>query len=124
MSGHDLEDNLNSNDPMTEKSRALFDRASAGLDPPTANRLRLMRRDAIAGTPLRSTYRWLPLGAAAATVLAVGVAWWLPVRNPPVTTNDSSVSATDQDLLPEDDAEIYDWLGEAPVAVNDTGGSP
>ena len=119
MNGHDLEENPSSNDPMTEESRALFDRASAHLDPATGNRLRLMRRDALAGTRRSAPHRWLPLGAAAATLLGIGMTWWLPQRNAIVVPAVSSNSASDPDLLPEDDVEIYDWLGEAPVAVTD-----
>jgi len=120
MSGHDAEENQPLNDPMTKKSRALFEQASEQLNAATGNRLRLMRRDALAGTRRRMPYRWLPVGAAAATLLGVGMSWWLPQRSAPVVPSTVSVNATDQDLLPEDDTEIYDWLGDAPVAVNDS----
>jgi len=119
MNGHDPEEDQTLNDSMTERSRALFDRASANLEPAIGNRLRLMRREALAGTRPRAPYRWLPLGAAAATLLGIGMTWWLPQRNTTVLPNETSINASDQDLLPEDDAEIYDWLGEAPVAVTD-----
>jgi hypothetical protein len=119
MSGHDPEENQSLNDSMTKKSRTLFDQASGHLDPATGNRLRLMRRDALAGARRRTPYRWLPLGAVAATILGIGMTWWLPQRSATVAPSEASINASDQDLLPEDDAEIYDWLGEAPVAVND-----
>jgi hypothetical protein len=119
MNGHDPEEIQTSDDPMAKQSRALFDRASAQLDPATVQRLRLMRREALAGTRRNAPYRWLPLGAAAAALLGIGMTWWLPQRNAIVTPAVSNSSAGDPDLLPEDDAEIYDWLGEAPVAVND-----
>jgi hypothetical protein len=120
MSGHDPEENQSLNDSITKKSRALFDQASEHPGPATGNRLRLMRRDALAGGTRRAMpYRWLPLGAVAATILGIGMSWWLPQRNAIVAPSEISSNATDQDLLPEDDAEIYDWLGEAPVAVND-----
>ena len=120
MSSHDPEETQALHDAMTKKSRAMFDQASEHLDPATGNRLRLMRRDALAGTPRRTPYRWLPLGAAAAAIFGIGMTWWLPQRSPTMAPSTSSINATDQDLLPEDDAEIYDWLGEAPVAVNDS----
>jgi hypothetical protein len=119
MNSHEPEANQPSNNAMTEKSRTLFARASAQLDPATSNRLGVMRREALAGARPRTPHRWLPLGAAAATLLGIGIGWWLPQRNAAVAPNEISINASDQDLLPEDDAEIYDWLGEAPVAVND-----
>jgi hypothetical protein len=118
MSGHDPVENESMKDPLAKKSRALFDQASELLDPATGNRLRLMRRDALAA-PRRMPYRWLPLGAAAATLLGVGLTWWLPQRGAPALPAAITVSDTDPDLLPDDDTEIYAWLGEAPVATGD-----
>jgi len=120
MSSHDPEENQALNEAMTKKSRALFEQASEHLDSATSNRLRLMRREALAGTPRRTPYRWLPLGAAAAALLGIGMTWWLPQRNAAVTPSVASINASDQDLVPDDDADIYDWLGEAPVAVSDS----
>jgi hypothetical protein len=119
MSGHDLEENESMIEPTTAKSRALFEQASEHLDPAIGNRLRLMRRDALAGARARTPYRWLPLGAAAATLLALGLTWWLPRPGAPVLPAATTANSVDADLLPEDDTEIYAWLGEAPVATND-----
>jgi hypothetical protein len=118
MSGHDPEDNESLNDLLAKKSRTLFDQASGHLDPAIGNRLRLMRREALASARQRMPHRWLPLGAAAATLLGIGLTWWLPQHSATVQPGKTSVNATDQDLLPEDDTEIYTWLGEAPVAVD------
>lgn len=126
MNGHGPEDKQSMKDqenPIAERSRALFNRASEHLDPATGNRLRLMRRDVLAGNGQRRPQRWLPLAFAAAMMLAIGASWWLPQRSATwsagETTVHASANTSDQDLLPEDDTEIYAWLGDAPVAVND-----
>lgn len=119
MNSHGPEENEPMNDPLAKKSRALFEQASEHLDPATGNRLRLMRRDALAGTRRRTPYRWIPIGAAAAMMLGVGLTWWLPQRNAPALPVATTANAADPDLLPDDDTEIYAWLGDAPVAVND-----
>jgi hypothetical protein len=121
MSSHEREQNRSTNDPMTKKMREVFDLASDSVDPATGNRLRLMRRDALAnGAPRRSPYRWFPLGAAAAAILGVGLTWWLPQQRAVNSPAENNLAATDPDLLPDDDTEIYTWLGDAPVATNDT----
>lgn len=105
-------------DPLTEKSRALFDRASEHLDLATGNRLRRMRRAALAREHGHPGRQWLPLGVAAAALLAIGLAWWPTQRDTPVLPA-STATAVDQEPLPDEDTELYAWLGEAPVATED-----
>lgn len=107
------------NDPIASKAKALFDRASARLDTATANRLRLMRRDAQASTARRSLGALLPIGATAAAVLAVGIAWWLPRGEPVVQPTPAvAIEAAQDAYLTDEDADVYDWLAEAPVATD------
>ncbi|HMB55728.1 MAG TPA: hypothetical protein VKM35_00800 [Arenimonas sp.] len=112
MSGHDPNDN-DLNQPRADAARALFDRASARLDTATANRLRLARREALSAPRHRPMF--LPVGAAAAAVLAIGLVWWLPKPAVDVAPTTAETS-TDPALLGEDDTELYAWLGDAPVA--------
>lgn len=111
---------MNEQDPTTRRARELFERASDGLDSAAANRLRISRRVALASPPMR---RWAPL-AAAASLLALGLAWWLP-RQAPAPTVESTPSPADAAALDSDeDSEIYAWLSDAPVAPDtDQGGA-
>jgi hypothetical protein len=98
-------------------AKALFEQATQRLDPASANRLRLARRAALAGDggqARRAT--WRPALAAAA-VLALGLAWWLPRHRTQTETAPPAVAA-DEALPPEveEDSELYAWLAEAPVA--------
>ena len=107
-------------DPLTEKSRVLFDRASEHLDLATGNRLRRMRRAALARKHWHPGRQWLPVGVAAAALLAIGLAWWPAQRGTPVLpANTAPATAADQEPLPDEDTELYAWLGEAPVATED-----
>jgi hypothetical protein len=151
------------NDPLARRARAVFASASDDLDPAAANRLRLARRAALAGPPMRRP-AFAPIAGAIAIALA---ALWLwprthapatapatvavqpprPVATPaPVTTvppaaptpdapdvaagTDAPVLATEapddefaDDALElgedEEDAEVYAWLADAPVAPDD-----
>lgn len=105
---------------IDEKARALFERASHRLDLATANRLRQSRRLTLS-KPSRRTRRLLPL-AAAASLLVLGLAWWLPQR-PPTVVAASTPGAPDVALIATDeDSDIYSWLGDAPVAPDDNAG--
>ena len=101
---------------IAAQARESFGQAVDSLDAGTANRLRLFRREAL-GSPRRRVRAWLlPIGAVAATVLVLTINWRAPAANPP---NDPIVV---EDLAPlefptEDEAELYAWLGEAPVAT-------
>jgi len=115
MTGHDPE-----HDDKLPAARALFERASANLDPAMANRLRLVRRAAQSPAP-RVRAAWVPAGAAMAAFVAVGLAWWLP--EPAATTGavaGSPMGAPPEWIATDEDADLYAWLGEAPVAIDKT----
>ena len=106
---------MNSHEDISKKSRALFEHSLETLDTATANRLRLMRRDALSQTtPSRFKMFLLPAGATLA--LALGLAIFLPQMQ-------SSDNFTEQDVVyvsAQDDAdtELLDWLAEAPIDVS------
>ena len=108
---------MNDIDPKT-----LFEDAARRLDPATANRLRLARRAALAGEPAPRV-PWLPT-LAAATVLVLGLAWWLPQRlAAPAPATPVAASVDDAAVLSEvdEDTDMYAWLAEAPVASDADG---
>lgn len=120
MNGHDPDHDMPRPPAGLTNSRELFERSVERIDAATGNRLRLMRRDALAGARQRRA-RWLAPGVTAALVLLLaGLAWWLPA--PP----EQAAAALPPEILdggeavfPGDkDAEMYAWLGEAPVAVD------
>ena len=105
------------------QARALFERSVRDLDDAAVKRLRLARRAALAGAQESPpAWRGWPAGLATAAVLAVGVAWWWPQPPASVTQQAPVAAATEADaeepVLAEagDDADLYAWLGEAPVA--------
>jgi hypothetical protein len=118
---------------LDAKARALFERSVEQLDEASVRRLRLARRSALAGRAPVPRWRAWPAGLAglaglaAATVLAFGLAWWLPrtrVAAPPAPLARVTAPAAepaDDALLAEgdEDADLYAWLGEAPVAAED-----
>jgi len=99
--------------------RALFERASERLDQGMAFRLRRAREAALQGRPARRPAWGVPAGAFAAAVLALGLAWWLPTTQPgPSAVGPDSLAVEDIDaLVVAEDAELYAWLAEAPVAA-------
>lgn len=121
-----------------DAARSRFEHAVESLPAATANRLRLARRAALAGkAPAGAARRWaVPLGAAAALLL--GIAWWrqVPVAEPAATVADSAVAQAAAsgtmsdskavsavvDLPSEDEADLYAWMADTPVA-NDARGS-
>jgi hypothetical protein len=112
---------------MDAKARALFERSVQQLDEASVRRLRLARRAALAGRAPVPHWRAWPAGLAAAAVLALGLVWWLP-RDPPAPQPAQHVAASaavrapaDEPVLAEadEDADLYAWLGEAPVATDD-----
>ncbi len=116
---------MNRPDPITDRARDLFERASDGLDQGMAFRLRRARHDAQQPRPTRRAVpMMLPAGAFAAAVLALGLAWWRPqpVAVAPVADPVVAVSTAELDaLVIEEDTELYAWLAEAPVATVATG---
>ena len=103
---------------IRSRARESFEQSVAGLDQATGNRLRLMRREAIAGARPKAVTWGLPMAAAAVAILSIGLAWRtdnLPSAPPtPAAGTGDEVSATG--FPSEEDADLYAWLGEAPVA--------
>jgi len=119
---------------MEARARALFERSVQELDEIAVKRLRLARRSTLATAP-ESGRRWQPWagGLAAASVLALGLAWWwpresmAPVAPAPVAVLPASAAPADagseEPVLAEagEDADLYAWLAEAPVAAERPG---
>ncbi|MCX7042608.1 MAG: hypothetical protein NT117_08000 [Gammaproteobacteria bacterium] len=103
---------------VVAKARQQFESAVDSMDAGTSNRLRLMRREALAG-PQPTERGWLvPSIAVAAAVLAIGIAWREPTSPADATPAALAVDEGAQLGFPSDDeAELYAWLGEAPVAT-------
>lgn len=117
------------------RARALFERSVQEMDEATVKRLRLARRAALSETVAASP-RWQPWagGLAAASVLALGLAWWWPQAasgpdTPAVPVAETPASAApadpgaDEPVLAEadEDSDLYAWLAEAPVAAERPG---
>lgn len=113
--------NETARDPILEKSRHLFQDQCAHLDMATGNRLRLMRRDTLNALQPRHRRAGWQAGAAALT-LAIGMAWWLPSRNSDPDSETYAAQISEAALLEDEDAELYAWLGEAPVAIDASAG--
>jgi ferric-dicitrate binding protein FerR (iron transport regulator) len=112
---------MTSHDPINQTARDLFERASARVDQPSAQRLRRARQDALQSRPRsRLAAGLMPAGAFAAAVLALGLAWWMPPRPAATPAADPTVATTDAEiegLMTEEDPELYSWLADAPVAT-------
>ena len=112
---------------IEDRARALFERSVEGLDEAAVKRLRLARRSTLASDadPAPRWQAW-PAGLAAAGVLALGLAWWLPRTSmppPPAPVAANAVPApadADEPVLAEadEDSELYAFLAEAPVAAD------
>jgi hypothetical protein len=113
---------MNDQEPIARRASELFERASRLPDPAAANRLRFSRRVALSARPGRMR-RFVPL-AAAASLLALGLAWWLPRPTTTPVLEGVPASADAAALDSDEDGEIYAWLSDAPVAPdNDQGGA-
>ena len=108
------------------RARELFERSVREMDEIAVKRLRLARRATLsAREPAASAWQGWAGGFAVASVLALGLAWWWPREAvaPPAPVAAPSVPApapaADEPVLAEagEDAELYAWLGEAPVAA-------
>lgn len=111
-------------DDTARAAREQFERAVDAMPAATANRLRLARRVALAGTPARRhRVAWaLPLGAAAAVFL--GLAWWRQAPGPPLAVTAPVRSVPSPAVPPDDDADLYAWIADTPVASDAKGGRP
>lgn len=96
--------------------RQSFEDAVARLDVATANRLRLLRRQALA-QPRPARPRWMPAVAAAGVLLALGLGWRMAGPSPSPTAARAADADLALDLASDEDAALYAWLGEAPVAA-------
>lgn len=99
--------------------RRLFEQSVERIDVGTANRLRLMRRDALAAAPAPRFRGLLAVAMTASVLLLIGLAWWRPMPSAPSAA--TPATATDLAALAtagDEDVELYAWLGEAPVAVD------
>ena len=115
---------MTSHDPITPAARDLFERASARVDHPAAQRLRRARQEALQSRPRsRIAAGLMPAGAFAAAVLALGLSWWMPQRpaTTPATAVTTSADAEIESLMTEEDPELYSWLADAPVATHSGG---
>lgn len=102
-------------------ARALFERATGNTSAGDRNRLRLMRRNALARAehPGALSGRWtLPMAMTASALLAGTLGWFslapAGTKQPAVVSSselEEAVTAAD------DDAQLYAWLGEGPVAL-------
>ncbi len=130
-------------DDIGAAARSRFERAVDALPAGTGNRLRLARRAALASRPPGLGAVWaLPLGTAAALLL--GIAWWRQAPAPaPSTTDPAAAGAqsparvhpaadsaavidagpSDAGAIPalanapsEDEADLYAWIADTPVA--------
>jgi ferric-dicitrate binding protein FerR (iron transport regulator) len=113
---------MTSHDPVTPRARQLFETAVERLDTPAAQRLQRARRHALDARPVPARMRLvgIPAGAFAAAVLALGLAWWLPGRAPVPGEAAATATASPLDadaMVTAEDAELYAWLGDAPVAT-------
>jgi len=102
-------------------ARDLFERSVERIDVATGNRLRLMRRDALASSMRapNSTRRWLPAAGLASAALVVTLALLLPREpEPSIASGQEPIDVSETVFPAEDEAELYAWLGEAPVAVD------
>jgi hypothetical protein len=100
-------------------ARRLFDAAVDGLDADATRRLRLMRREALAGPRPEARRRWLPAAAFATALVVLGLGWRL-ARPPAAMEGTPAQAAMPVDLAADEDAALYAWLGEAPVALDES----
>lgn len=120
MNGHDPDqEGIPGRPAGLADSRELFERSVERIDTATGNRLRLMRRDALAGARQQRTRRLAPVATAASVLLLASLAWWLPSTPEQTAALPPEVLDNGEAIFPSDiDAEMYSWLGEAPVAVD------
>ena len=104
-------------DPHAGAARRLFEQTVADMDPATANRLRLMRRETLASA--RAPRRWqLPAAAFASLALILALGWRVTHAPAPVDSSAVLVTEPDLPLAADEETALYAWLGEAPVAAD------
>ena len=103
-------------DPTLDRARDLFARASDRMDQGMAFRLRRAREAALRPAPAARGRLW-PAGAVAASVMTLALAWWLPAQLGPDSPAAMPLANDEVEaLVMAEDAELYAWLAEAPVA--------
>lgn len=119
MNGHDPDLGTPGPSAGLTESRELFERSVERLDAGTGNRLRLMRRDALASAR-RPRASWLaPTAAAVSVLLLASLAWWLPSAPEQTAALPPEILDGGEAVLQGDiDAQMYAWLGDAPVAID------
>lgn len=125
MNGHEPEHRDRTPRPLPDRARALFELSVVELDAAAGNRLRLLRRAVVGEQRPPGRYRLAAAGASAAVALVLGLAWWRPGMAPSAPTAAPAALAEPGELLldADDDAELYAWLGDAPVAVEPARGA-
>lgn len=121
------DENLQREQDIAGRARQLFADSVAGLDGRTRSQLAQARARAVEAAARRRSAVWttparlLPIGAAAAAVLAVTLLWQGPELGPAPAAPVESVVLNDLDLLLEgenldlfEDLEFYAWLLEQP----------
>lgn len=123
MSGRDPYERPSGDPPGPARSRELFEQSVEQFDAAAGNRLRLMRRDALAAASTARFGKLAWTGAVAMAALLLGLAGWLPRAGEPAPAAAPVVAeSTDAGFPLEDDTELYAWLADAPVAVDPPGG--
>ena len=106
------------------RARGLFERSVEQLDDAAIRRLRLARRSTLASEVVTGIgWRAWPAGLAVAGVLALGLAWGWPREaarpQAPVASAHAQADAEDPVLAEaDDDADLYVFLADAPVAAD------
>jgi hypothetical protein len=114
----DADDGLESRDAeLAQRARAAFEREAEALDAATRRRLAAARRAALDELEVRGARHaapdWMPVGAAAVAVAAVGVA--LTVRGPQPTPGADGVAAGVAISEPTSEMELL--LGEEDLGM-------
>ena len=100
-------------DPQASTERRMFEQSVADLDPATANRLRLMRRETLASARAPQGWR-LPAAAFASVTLVLALGWRVTQAPAPVEPGPGVAN----ELAADEETALYAWLGEAPVAAD------
>ena len=122
MNGHDADHDVRVDTAGLPGTRELFEHSVQGIDPATATRLRQIRRELFSDRK-RTTRPWLiPAAATFSAVLLLAMFDWMPAASTPVPHAPETFAVDDSVYAADDEAEVYAWLGDAPVAVGNAGG--
>lgn len=122
MNGHDIDHDVRVDPAGLRRARELFEHSVQGIDPATASRLRQIRRELLSDRK-RMTRQWLvPAAATLSAVLIVVMFHWLPAASTHTARAPETVALDDSVYAADEDAELYAWLGDAPVSVGNAGG--